>query len=137
MLVGLFTVGAHPGGNTFTYPQRQREKQPLDPGIMHFGPKTQVTRIVGTERIAVHDQQPMAVERQHLLFRQQRHAASLREASANQEVAIAMDKVNRNRQGAQGAGNLLMQRIGIVVANPGFKQIAENIERVAVGRFAL
>ncbi len=104
---------------------------------MHFGTKAQITRIVRAERIAVHDQQPMAIERQYLFFRQQRHAAGARKASANQEVAVAMNKIDGNWQGAQGAGNLLMQRIGIVVANPGFKQIAENIERVAVGRFAL
>ena len=57
-------------------------------------------------------------------------------AATQQEIAVAMNKVNRHRQGAQGIGNLLMQRIGIVIAYPGFKQIAENIERVAVRSFA-
>ncbi len=137
VLVCLFTVGAHPGRNAFADPQRQRQEQSLDPRIVHFGTKAQITRIVGAERITVHDEQPMAVERQYLLFRQQRHAACARKASANQEIPIAMDEEDRNREGAQGAGNLLMQRIGIVVTNPGFEQIAENIERVAVGRFAL
>jgi len=55
----------------------------------------------------------------------------------SRKIAIAVNKIHRHRQGAQGGGDLLMQRIGIVIANPGFKQIAQNVKRLALLRFTL
>ena len=75
---------------------------------MHFGAKALIARIVGAERIAVQDQHAMAVAGQHLLFRQQRHTAGAAVSLAEQEIAVAVNKVDRYRQRAQRVGDLLM-----------------------------
>jgi hypothetical protein len=59
---------------------------------MDFGAKSQIARIVGAERIAVHNQDPTAVQVEHFFFRQQRHPADACEALANEKVAVAVPK---------------------------------------------
>ncbi len=104
---------------------------------MDLGTKRLVARVVGAQGIAVHNQHPATVEVEYHLFRQQRHAALASEALAQQEITVAVNKVAGDAavaQRSEGGRDLLMQGIGIVVANPGFKEIAQNIERVGVTR---
>ncbi len=112
--------------------------RPLDPRGVDFGAKRQVAGIVGAERVAVHDQHLAAVEVEHLLFRQQLHAAFAGEALADQEITVAVNEVAGDaafHQRFDGAGDFPVQRVGIVVANPGFKQIAQDVQRIGAFRF--
>ena len=62
------------------------------------------------------------------------------EALAEQKIAVAVDEVAGHAgllQRFQRRGDLRVQRLGIVVADPGFKQVAEDVQRVGVNRFAL
>jgi hypothetical protein len=38
-------------------------------------------------------------------------------------------------QRLNGGGNFVVQRVGIVVANPGFKQVAQNVKRIGAFGF--
>jgi hypothetical protein len=53
-------------------------------------------------------------------------------AMAEQEVAIAVHdaaRYARARQGAQRVDDHALRRVGIVVADPGLEQVAEDVER--------
>nr|DAI86976.1 MAG TPA: hypothetical protein [Caudoviricetes sp.] len=131
--VGGGTVSAHFRGDTHTDKQRQGEKQFLQPGLVDFGAKRLIACVIGTQGVAVQDQQPFTVQLKHLFFRQQRHAAFTRKALTEQKITIAVNEINRDAgisQRFQGGGDLAMQRVGIVIADPGFKQIAQNVQRI-------
>lgn len=91
--VGRFAVGAHSGGDTAANKQRQGKEQTLNPRCMDFGTKSQIARIVGAQRIAVHDQDPTAIQIEHVFFRQQPHPAGACEALAHEKVAVAVNKI--------------------------------------------
>ncbi len=75
---------------------------------MYFAAETLIALIIGTQRVAMHDQHAMTVRIQHLLFRQQLHAAGAGIAFAEQEIAVTVNKIDRQRQGAQRGGHLGM-----------------------------
>jgi hypothetical protein len=103
-----------------------------------FGAKRLVAGIVGAERVAVHDQHLAAIEVEHLFFRQQRHAAFTGVALAEQEITVAVNEVAGDagiNQRLNGGGHFVVQRVGIVVANPGFKQVAQDVQRIGAFRF--
>ena len=107
--------------------------------VVHFTAELLIGLIVGAQGVAVQDQDPAAVQLQHFLFRQQLHAGA-GEALAEQKIAVAVDEVAGHAgllQRFQRRGDLRVQRLGIVVADPGFKQVAEDVQRVGVNRFAL
>ncbi len=68
--VGGFTAGAHSGGDTAADKQRQGKEQSLHPRIMDFGAKRLISGIIGTERIAVHNQHIAAIQVEHFFLRQ-------------------------------------------------------------------
>jgi hypothetical protein len=103
-----------------------------------FGAKRQVAGIVGAERVAVHDQNPAAIEVEHLLFRQQRHAAFAGVALADQEITVAVNEVAGDagiHERVNGGGHFTVQRVRVVVANPGFKEVAQDVQRIGAFRF--
>jgi len=74
------------------------------------------------------------------LFCQQGHAAIAGVALAEQKVAVAMDKKAGNagiHQRLDGNGYFAVQRVWVVIANPGFEQIPEDIKRIGVAGFTL
>ena len=106
--------------------------------VVHFTAELLIGLIVGAQGVAVQDQDPAAVQLQHFLFRQQLRWRG--EALAEQKIAVAVDEVAGHAgllQRFQRRGDLRVQRLGIVVADPGFKQVAEDVQRVGVNRFAL
>ena len=110
----------------------------MDPRGVDFGAKRQVAGIVGAERVAVHDQDLAAVEVEHLFFRQQRHAAFTGVALADQEITVAVNEVAgdaRIHQRVNSGGHFTVQRVRIVVANPGFKEVAQDVQRIGAFRF--
>ena len=139
VLVGLLAAGAHFGGDLQSPAQRQRQEQFLNQRVVHFTAELLIGAIVGAQGVAVQDQDPAAVQLQHFLFRQQLHAAGAGEAFAEQKIAVAVDEVAGHAgllQRFQRRGDLRVQRLGIVVADPGFKQVAKDVQRVGVHRFA-
>ena len=104
---------------------------------MHFGAKRLITGIVGAQRVAMHNQDASSVEIQHLLFRQQLHTAFAGEATAKQEIAVAVNEIAGDaglHERAQGGSYLTVQRFRVVIANPGLKEIAQNVKGVRFTR---
>lgn len=105
---------------------------------VNFGAKRLIAGIVRAERIAVHNQQPAAIEVEHLFFRQQRHAAFAGVALAEQKITVAVNEIAGDsgiNQRLNGGGDFTMQRVRIIVANPGFKQVAQDVQRIGAFRF--
>ncbi len=110
----------------------------MDPRGVNFGAKRRVAGIVSAERVAVHDQNIAAIEVKHLLFRQQRHAALAGVALADQEITVAVNEIAGDagiHQRFNGRCHLTVQRVRIVVAYPGLKQVTQNVQRIGAFRF--
>src|SRR3546814_1704731 len=72
------------------------------------------------------------------LFRS--HARALRVRLAEQEITIAMHEGHRHAavgQGLQPLGHEGAGFRGIVVADPGFEQVAEDVQRLCAARLAV
>ena len=107
---------------------------------MDFGAKRQIALVIGTQRVAMHDQDFTAIEVQSLFFGEQDHPALAGKALADEKIAVAMDEVARHAgvdDGFDCRGNLLVQRVRIVIADPCLKQIAKDIQSVRLAGFAL
>ena len=137
---GGFAVGAHAGGDATANKQRQGQEQTLDPRGVDFGAKRQIALVIGAQRVAMHDQDFTAIEVQSLFFGEQDHPALAGKALADEKIAVAMDEVARHAgvdDGFDCRGNLLVQRVRIVIADPCLKQIAKDIQSVRLAGFAL
>lgn len=83
---------------------------------------------------------PLPIEVDNAGIPQQGHPRALGKLLAQQKVAVAVDKVNRHvllAQGQKGVGHLLMERIGVIVANPEFEEIPQHIEGIGAGGVVL
>jgi len=52
---------------------------------------------------------------------------------AEQEIAVAVQEIHRHpgiTDTAQGGGDIACQRRIVIIANPGFKQVAQNVQCV-------
>ncbi len=103
---------------------------------MDFGAKRQIALVIGAQCVAMHDQDFTAIEVQSLFFGEQDHPALAGKALADEKIAVAMDEVARHAgvdDGFDCRGNLLVQRVRIVIADPCLKQIAKDTERLPGG----
>ena len=90
--------------------------------------------------VAVHQQDALAVQVDDGAVREQAHAGLAAEALADQEIAVAVDEIAsacRRSSARAGPHDATLVRVGVVVADPGFEQIAEDVQRLAPARFAL
>jgi hypothetical protein len=88
----------------------------------------------------MHNQHFTAIEVQSLFFGEQEHPALAGKALADEKIAVAVDEVARHAgvdDGFDCRGNLLVQRVRIVIADPRLKQIAKDIQGVRLAGFAL
>ena len=89
---------------------------------------------MNAEQIAVFEQNARVVNSEHMAFGQKLHLRALRKGLAEQEIAIAMLKIHRAGQGGQflrhGEGKIISN----IIAQPGIKQIAENIDAIGLLR---
>lgn len=93
--------------------------------------------VAGAQQIAVHQQYRASVEHDHRRVGQDAHAGAARVGLAEQEIAVATEEEQRNagvaqcaqlaRDGGAGLGR-------IVVADPGFEQIAQHVQRARGAR---
>lgn len=106
---------------------------------MDFGAKRQIALVIGAQCVAMHDQDFTAIEVQSLFFGEQDHPALAGKALADEKIAVAMDEVARHAgvdDGFDCRGNLLVQRVRIVIADPCLKQIAKDIQSVCTAGFS-
>src|SRR5439155_18149045 len=91
-----------------------------------------VLDVVGAKLVAMQEQRPSSTQLDDVLLRQQARAGGLLETLAQQEVAIAVRKVDRNAaigERANRRGNCLCERIGeLIVAEPPIEEITENVD---------
>ena len=102
---------------------------------MHFGAKGLVARIISTERVAVHNQHLTPIQLKHFFLREKLHTAFAGKAFTEQKIAVAVDEIAGDAavdKGADGGCDALVQRVGIVIANPRFEQVAQDIERIGL-----
>lgn len=95
--------------------------------------------IVGTQRVAVKEQHAPAMDIDHCSVVDEVCAAVSAEARTQQEVAIAVHHVARNACSGElpeRAQYPTLVGIRIVVANPGFEEISEDVQRARLARLA-
>ena len=107
---------------------------------MDFRAKRQIALVIGAQRVAMHNQDVTAIEVQSLFFGEQDHPALTGEALADEKIAVAVNEVAGHAgvdDGFDCRSDLLMQRVGIVIADPRLKQIAKDIQGVRLTGFPL
>lgn len=131
-------AGAHALGQPLALPQAQPAQDELHDGIANDPAQPLVGGVVDAQRIAVHEQDPAPVQRDDRAIGEQAHAGLLAKALADQEVTVAMDQVARHStlsERAQRADDPALVRIGVVVADPGLEQVAEDVKRLRAAGF--
>ena len=96
--------------------------------------------VVGAQQVAVQQQGGGAVQVDGGGVVEQGHAAACGVGITQQEVAVATDEVGRHTRGSEFAQLVGNEDAGlgrIVVAHPGFEQVAEDVERVGPARFTV
>ncbi len=141
-LAGIFhlALAPHLAGDDLAAGQRQAQEEPAQPLELGDAAKLLIALIQGAKQIAVAQQHPLAVEIDDAGVAEQRHARPFGKGLAQQEVAVAVDEVDGHvlsAQGEEGLGHLVVERVGIVVANPEFEQITQHIEGIGLGGVAL
>ena len=100
-------------------------------GVAQDAAQLLVALVAGAEGIAMHQQHATAVEVGDMAIRQQAATGLAAKGLADEKVAIAMHQVDGRAavgQLAQGAGDLLLEGAHGVVADPGFEQIAKDVQ---------
>ena len=95
--------------------------------------------ITGAEQIAMGEQYAFCAERRDHRIGQQRGAGAPLEYRAIQKIAVSLHHVQRRAridERAQAAADGLSRRVRIVITDPGFEQIAEDVQRGGTTRFA-
>jgi len=96
-----------------------------------------VAFVVGAERVAVHQQHGLAVEIDDAAILEQYGAGFGAESASDEKVPIAVHHEQRDAgvgQGAQRQNDFTGRRIGVVVTEPGFEQVTEDVQRVSPAR---
>ncbi len=141
-LVGILhlALAAHLAGDGLTAGERQTQEQPAQPFELGDAAKLLIPLIQGAEQIAVAQHYPLPIEVDNARVPQQCHPRALGKLLPQQKVAVAVDKVDGHvllAQGQEGVGHLLMERIGVIIANPEFEEIPQHIEGIGAGGVVL
>lgn len=126
------TASARFRGEETTCRERQREKAALERRVAYDRAQLLVGVIVGAEEIAVREQHRRIVEFGQHRIGKDAHARTGGETRAVQEIPIAVqDECDEPRvsRGPQRSAHPIAGRLRVVVADPGLKQIAEDVER--------
>src|SRR5690606_31847758 len=90
-----------------------------------------VAGIIDTQTVSVHPQYPLAVQPDDGRVAEQGAAGAAAEVPADEKVPVAMHDIYGSagaRQGEQGRADLVCQRVGVVVPEPDFKEVAQYVE---------
>ena len=99
-----------------------------------------VGRVVGAQGVAVHQQRRHPIQVDPGGVGEQRHAGPRGVAFGQHEVAVAVHEIHRRARSDQRREPLrrvACDRFVVVVADPGFEQVAEDVERVRPGHLVL
>ena len=106
----------------------------------YLGADLLVFDVAGAQQVAVHQQHGLAVKVDHRGVGKDPHARAGGVVAAEHEVAVAVHEEQRHAGGVQGgelAGNEGTGFGGVVIANPGFEQVTEDVERVGAAGLAV
>ena len=122
-------------GNGFALFQRFVEKALAPGGRANHRTEFLIFAVIGAQLVAVGENQLFVTQRQDRRFRQQGRARTFGKGLAKQKITVAMHDRKRNAgicQGAKGSDNAeiegILRIINAIIARPGFKQVAKNIE---------
>ena len=88
----------------------------------------------------MHQQRRLSVQHDHRVFGQKLRAGAAREIAGDQEIAVAMLEIHRHAAVAERAEFRSDEGAGvgrIVIADPGFEQVAEDVQRVGAAGLAV
>jgi len=129
-------ASARPLCQALTHPQRQAQELALPGRPAYYRAQQLIGPIRRAQRVSMREQRALTVQINHHGVNQQSCAAALREALLEQKVAIAVHDVTRHAargERAQRVEDLLPLRVLIIVSDPGFEQIPEDVERIGAG----
>ena len=107
--------------------------------IAHDAAQALIRVIVGAEQIAVHQQTRRPYRSITRAVRQQLVPVSRAEAPAEQEIAIAVNQEGFTPASVTARSPAMTRRLSairVVVADPGFEQVAEDVQRLRTLRLA-
>ena len=112
-------------------------EDPQHDRVAHDPPQALVAHIIGAQQVAVHQQHLLAVEVDDGPVFDQPAAGVAAETVSKHEVAIAVHRETRH----SGSGELpqcghddALGRVRVVIADPGFEEVAEDVERAGAAR---
>ena len=108
-------------------------------GVAQDPAQALVARVRGAQHVAVQQQHAFAVQVDHRAVLEQRAPRFLCEAAPHEEIAVAMHEIGghtRVSQHAQLADDLAHSGVGIVIAEPRFEQVAQDVQRACCTRLA-
>ena len=113
--------------------EAQMPDDPAHHGIAHDAPQALIAVVVGAQHIAVHQQDALAIELDGRAVLEQPAAGVATEALAEQEVAVAVhDEAGHTSRGeiAQRSHDFALCRVRVIVTDPGFEQVAQDVEGI-------
>src|SRR5262249_46019696 len=129
----LLAAGTHALGEPLASSQGEASHHELHQRVAYDAAEPLIGMIVGTQQVAVHQQYAPAVDIDQRAIRQQLDASLTTEAFADEEVAIAVNQEGFHASVgdvSQAREDAALVRVGIVVADPRFEQVAENVQRL-------
>ena len=119
-----------------SYAEWQSKESALPARIAHQAAQQLIGTIGGAQRIAVREQHALAMQIDDRGIGEQARAGAPLEAPLQQEIAVAVHGVARHAASGQLAQALADQRpmwILVIIADPCFEKVAENVERIGRG----
>ncbi len=102
-------------------------------GVARAAAESLIGKVIGTQRVAVHQQCRHAIQIDAFGVGDERHAGACRIVLCQHEIAVAVLEIHRRarcRQRLQAARRFGGDGFVVVVPRPGFEQVAENVERI-------
>jgi len=101
--------------------------------VTQDAPQLHIAEVAGAEAVAVHQQHRLAIQLHDSRVLEQGGACRFAERLADQEVAVAVHDENRGAAVAQLTQSLAdgtLEGGHAIVANPGFEEVPQNVQRL-------
>ena len=132
-LYGLHTLVPQTLCNSQTLPETQHPYRLLDPFAAYSGAVLLIGDVIGTQRVAMHDQCGLPVQVNDGFFLQDLAAGLAFENLADEKIPVSVDKINRNAGKTQlpdRFGDGPESRGRVIVTDPVLEQVSEYVQRV-------
>lgn len=127
------------GGEGAAFRERLGEEGPLPNGITYHAAEALVFDVIRAQGIAVHQQRGHALKFYQRGIGKYPAAGESRKAIADQKIAVAMHEINGHTdrsQFVQASHDPSMMRIRVIISDPGFEEISQDVEAVSPTGFA-